>query len=120
MKWYGQVLRKYAVFKGRAGRKEFWYFLLFQMLAVMLISFLERRFAIASPEIHMGWISGFYLLITFLPMLAVTVRRLHDCSFSGWWVFLGLIPAVGMMIILVLAILPSAVGSRYGCIDDRC
>ncbi|AQS42287.1 MAG: Putative membrane protein [Candidatus Tokpelaia hoelldobleri] len=114
MRWYLQAFRKYVVFKGRAERREFWYFLLFQIFAVMLISFLERQFAIANPEIYMGRVTVFYLLITFVPALAVTVRRLHDSGFSGWWVLLGFIPAIGVIIILVLAALPGAASRRYG------
>lgn len=111
MRWYLKVLRKYAVFRGRAPRREFWFFMFFQLLAVVLISFLERQFAIANPEIYMGKVTGFYLLATLLPTLAVTVRRLHDCSLSGWWVLLGLVPFIGGIILCVLAAMP---GSRSG------
>ncbi|MEQ1974402.1 DUF805 domain-containing protein [Xenorhabdus sp. SGI240] len=105
MHWYLNVLKNYACFKGRAPRKEFWYFVLFQILAVLIISFLERLFAVANPEIYMGWFSAIYLLITFLPALAVNARRLHDINCSAWWLLLHLVPFVGTVLLLISAAL---------------
>ena len=57
MNGYLQAWRRYATFRGRATRREFWGFLLLHVLAILLISFLERQFAIANPEIGMGiWV----------------------------------------------------------------
>ncbi|MBD2802935.1 DUF805 domain-containing protein [Xenorhabdus sp. M] len=103
MKSYVQALRYYVTFKGRATRYEFWGFLLFHLLVILLISFLEREFAIANPEIYMGKFTGLYLLVTFLPVLAVTVRRLHDSGLSGGWVLFGVVPLLGWLIVLALA-----------------
>lgn len=103
MHWYLNVLKNYTCFRGQAQRKEFWYFFLFQILAILIISFLERLFAVANPEIYMGWFSFIYLLITFLPALAVNARRLHDINCSTWWLLLHLIPFVGTVILLILA-----------------
>lgn len=103
MNGYLLAWRHYATFKGKATRREFWGFLLIHVLVILLISFLERHFAIANPEIYMGKLTGLYLLASFLPALAVTVRRLHDSGLSGWWVLLGLVPLVGWLIVLALA-----------------
>ncbi|MDC9581345.1 DUF805 domain-containing protein [Xenorhabdus sp. PR6a] len=112
---YLNALKNYTCFRGRAPRKEFWYFVLFQILAVLIISFLERRFAVANPEVYMGWFSAIYLLLTFLPALAVNARRLHDINYSAWWLLLHLIPFVGTVILLILAALKGQAGSnKYG------
>ncbi len=112
MYWYLNVLKNYACFSGRARRKEFWYFILFQSLAVLIISFLERLFAVANPEIYMGWFSAIYLLLTFLPALAVNARRLHDINYSAWWLLLHLIPFIGTVILLALAALKGQADSN--------
>ncbi|OTA20286.1 membrane protein [Xenorhabdus beddingii] len=119
MYWYLNVLKNYTCFRGRARRKEFWYFVLFQILAVLIISFLERLFAVANPEVYMGWFSAIYLLLTFLPALAVTARRLHDINYSGWWLLLHLIPFVGNVILLALAALKGQVGNNKYSSENR-
>ncbi len=94
---------KYADFKGRAPRSEFWYFALF--LALMTI-FLEL-----FNEI----LSALFGLATLLPYIAVTARRLHDTDRSGWWQLLGLIPIIGWLILLVWLIRPGSKGrNRFG------
>ncbi|MDE1492518.1 DUF805 domain-containing protein [Xenorhabdus bovienii] len=119
MHWYLNVLKNYACFRGRAQRKAFWYFVLFQILAVLIISFLERMFAVANPEIYMGWFSAIYLLLTFLPALAVNARRLHDINCSAWWLLLHLIPFVGTVILLILAALKGQAGSNKYSSENR-
>ncbi|PHM74260.1 DUF805 domain-containing protein [Xenorhabdus kozodoii] len=118
MHWYLTVLKNYACFRGRAQRKEFWYFVLFQILAILIISFLERQFAVANPEIYMGWFSAIYLLLTFLPALAVTARRLHDINCSAGWLLLHVIPFVGTVILLILAALKGQAGSNKYSSDN--
>ena len=104
MNWYLKVLKEhYADFKGRARRNEYWMFLLFQIIfaiaAIILDSLLGLSF---SPLIPYGWIYLLFGLATFLPGLAVTVRRLHDVGKSGWWYFISLIPLAGSIWLLVL------------------
>lgn len=81
------VLKKYAVFSGRARRKEFWYFILFYYLiywATIIIDIV--MFDI--PFLDIGPLGGFYMLATLIPYLSVTFRRLHDTNRSGWWILL--------------------------------
>ncbi|SFU32654.1 DUF805 domain-containing protein [Xenorhabdus koppenhoeferi] len=119
MHWYLNVLKNYTCFRGRAERKEFWYFVLFQILVVLIISFLERLFAVANPEIYMGWFSATYLLLTFLPALAVNARRLHDINCRAWWLLLHLIPFIGTVILLIFAALKGQAGSNKYNSDNR-
>jgi len=87
---------KYAVFKGRASRSEYWWFFLFNMLVVYAIMLIEL-FALGLST--MGMISNVASLVFLLPQLAAFVRRLHDTGRSGWWYFLcltiiGIIPLI--------------------------
>ncbi len=78
MKYFFDVLKKYAVFNGRARRKEYWYFFLFNVL----ISFVVGFIAGATNTPFLGTI---YSLALLLPGIAVAVRRMHDVDKSGWY-----------------------------------
>lgn len=95
MEWYISVLKKYAVFQGRARRKEYWMFVLFNFIIAVVLSILSRVAGI------FGIVSALYSLAVLIPGLAVCVRRLHDIGKSGWWLFLVLVPLVGSIILLV-------------------
>lgn len=110
MRWYIEVLKKYAVFSGRARRKEYWYFILFNLIVTILLNSLLGRFG--SELAILRWLYG---LAVFLPSLGVTVRRLHDTGRSGWWILLGLVPVVGSIILLVFCAQDSHPGpNQYG------
>ena len=76
------VFKKYAVFKGRASRSEFWWWQLFVMVLVVASAILECLVI----EHTYGIITSMVSLILFLPYMAVSVRRCHDSSHTGWWV----------------------------------
>ncbi len=77
--WYIEAVRQYAVFTGRARRKEYWWFFFFNLLFSTLLS-------IGSAKLTgTNWLGFIYGLAMFLPQAAVTVRRLHDIGLSGWW-----------------------------------
>lgn len=92
---YVRVLKKYAIFEGRASRREFWMFL----LANLLLGIVAH---IISPTFGM-----LYSLFVFLPSLAVAVRRLHDAGRSGWWMLIGFIPFIGTIVLIILFVQPS-------------
>lgn len=106
MKYYLEALKKYAVFSGRARRKEYWFFALFNLIFAIVAMFLDQAFGtvftIQGVPIMYGFIYVAYALFTFLPGLAVTVRRLHDVGKSGWFFFIVLIPVIGAIWLLVL------------------
>jgi uncharacterized membrane protein YhaH (DUF805 family) len=104
------ALAKYVTFSGRALRPEYWYFVLFQLILLFV--------AVGFEMIARGIGSVVYLVVVLglaLPNIAVTVRRFHDLDRSGWWYFLGLVPLVGGIIILIWFCSPGTVGpNRYG------
>ena len=95
MNWYLDVLKKYATFSGRARRKEYWMFVLFNAIAYIVLMVVDLA------TIGSGVLPLVYELAVLIPSLAVGVRRLHDTDRSGWWLLIALIPLVGAIILLV-------------------
>ena len=122
MSWYVKVLKKYAVFSGRARRKEFWYFELFNFIIYIVLSLPQIILLLLAPSpsllplvLGFGVLSWIYSLAVLIPSIAVTVRRLHDTDRSGWWIFIGLIPLVGGIILLIYMVSDSqAETNQYG------
>ena len=108
MNYYLNVLKKYAVFNGRAQRKEYWVFFLLNAAISLVLSFISGIIGTAIPAI-------LYSLAVLIPGIAVAVRRLHDTNHSGWWFLIGLIPLVGVIILLVFLASDSQSGeNQYG------
>jgi uncharacterized membrane protein YhaH (DUF805 family) len=105
MKWYFKVFKQYADFSGRARRKEYWMFMLFNIIAVFVIVIADNVFNVTPMRgMPLGTLYCMYIAAMLIPMLAVSVRRLHDTGKSGWWIFINLIPFpfVGSIWFLVL------------------
>ena len=114
MHWYLQVLKKYAVFDGRAPRKEYWYFFLFNIIIELVLSFIEGLAGIA-PEVDYSVLALIYGLAVLVPGIGVGIRRLHDTGRSGWWLLISLIPFIGAIILLILMAGDSQEGTnQYG------
>ena len=108
MHWYLDVLRKYVVFEGRARRMEFWMFNLFSFIIVCVLSGIEVALGIFG-------LSALYSLAVLLPSLGVAVRRLHDTDRSGWWIFICLVPVIGIIILLIFYFMDGTAGdNRFG------
>ena len=115
MEWFMKALKKYAVFQGRAQRKEYWYYILFFVLFAIVVSLVENTLGLADPETGSGPLSLVYSLALLVPSIAVAVRRLHDTGRSGWWILIGLIPVVGAIVLIVFYVFDSEPGdNEYG------
>src|ERR687898_3320915 len=115
MSWYLEALKKYAVFGGRSRRKEYWYFVLFNIIVAIGLGVIDVVLGTFSYSSNIGLLSGIYSLAILIPSLAVTVRRLHDIDRTGWWILINLIPLIGAIVLLVFALTPGTPGSnRYG------
>lgn len=116
MTWYLKVLRNYAVFSGRARRKEYWYFVLFNSIIILFLGFIDQKMVTTpSPSAGMGLFGGVYTLFVVIPAIAVTIRRLHDTDRSGWWFLVFFVPIVGPILLLFFTLQDSKDGSnRYG------
>ena len=96
MEWYLGVLNKYAVFTGRARRKEYWMFFLINVIISMGIGFV---LGLIAGILHLGegiaqGLSSLYSLAVLVPSIAVGVRRMHDTNHSGWWLLLPIVNLV--------------------------
>ena len=118
MHWYLDVLKKYAVFSGRARRMEYWMFALINAIISVILIVIDHALGLVpanATPLSAGLLSGIYGLAVLLPSLAVQCRRLHDTDRRGWWMLLGLIPIVGGIIVLVFDVLPGQPGpNRFG------
>jgi uncharacterized membrane protein YhaH (DUF805 family) len=107
--WYLEVLKKYAVFSGRARRKEYWMFLLFNIIIGLVLGGIA--WLAGGPDV----LGSIYGLVVLIPGIAVSVRRLHDTDRSGWWLLIGLIPLIGTIVLLVFMAQDSQPGAnQYG------
>ena len=104
MNWYLLVLKKYVDFSGRARRKEYWMFVLFHVIFVVAAVVIDSLMGLTFDASGLGAVYLLYALATFLPGLAVSVRRLHDIGKSGWMILVSLIPIIGGIWLLVLAV----------------
>ena len=93
MNWYLDVLKKYAVFSGRARRKEYWMFVLFNLIIVFVLSFIEGMVANSSNS-GQSILASIYNLAVLIPTIAVGVRRMHDTDHSGWWLLFPIVNLV--------------------------
>lgn len=97
--------KQYAQFSGRAPRSEYWYFILFSMLVFLACALVDNT----------GTLSGLAGLAFIVPQFAAASRRLHDTDHSGWWQLLSLVPVVGPIVLIVWLATKSDVGTnRYG------
>ena len=114
MNWYIEVMRKYAVFSGRARRQEYWMFVLLNVIIVLFLGIIDGM-ADSDFEGSRSTLSTLYVLATLIPFLAVGVRRLHDTGRSGWWMLIGLIPIIGAIVLLIFIIQDSQLmDNQYG------
>ncbi|WP_459210522.1 DUF805 domain-containing protein [Aquimarina rhabdastrellae] len=122
MEWYLKVLKNYANFEGRARRKEYWMFVLFNALITIGIAIVAGIFTAIAASIDLPFLSiifwivyVIYALAMILPTLAVAVRRLHDTGNSGWMYLITLIPLIGPIWLLVLMATEGDYGdNQYG------
>jgi uncharacterized membrane protein YhaH (DUF805 family) len=91
MNWYLAVLKQYAVFNGRARRKEYWMFVLFNVIIAFVLGFM---LGLAGAGDGGQVIINIYSLAVLIPSIAVGVRRMHDTDHSGWWILLPIVNLV--------------------------
>jgi uncharacterized membrane protein YhaH (DUF805 family) len=120
MEWMIMPLKRYADFSGRSRRKEYWMFVLFQILVLfplMAVGFVLGDLSDGGEggSILFLLLVGAFGLVFFIPSLAVQVRRFHDQDKSGWFILLGLIPYLGGLILLIFMCLEGTRGhNRFG------
>lgn len=124
MEWMVMPLKRYADFSGRSRRKEYWMFVLLQLIIVVGITIIGGVLGGFSSDVSGGMpfgsglmmgLFGLYFLAIIIPSLAVQVRRFHDQDKSGWFVLLNFVPYIGGLIVLVFMCLDGTRGkNRFG------
>ena len=103
-----EALKKYAEFKGRARRKEYWLFILLYIICYMIAYLIDTV---------LGTLIIFTAIVTLgllIPLISVGVRRLHDTDRSGWWYLLGFVPFANI-VLLIFFFLDGTLGeNRFG------
>jgi len=107
----GCITQRYAKFSGRARRKEYWLFVLANIVLNTLALAIDTAGSFDQSS-DPGLFSSIVILGLLIPSLAVTVRRLHDTNRSGWWVLIIFIPLIGPIFLLVFLCLKSDEGEN--------
>ncbi len=111
--WWKKVyINNYANFSGRARRSEYWYSFLVHMLMFIFVALLYGIFEFTALDKFSLLIAIIYILLSALPTIAVSVRRLHDTGRSGWWYLLCVIPIISYIGSIVLLIFYCIEGDR--------
>ena len=113
MQWYIQVLKKYATFRGRASRREYWWFMLIHVIILMASIPLDKVLG-TTLDNGQGIIGSLYNVAMILPAMAVGVRRLHDTGRSGFWLLVSLVPFIGGLILFYFTCQASSGPNKYG------
>ena len=100
--------KHYCDFNGRANRTQYWLYQLFLVISLIILNII---FFFLGEKLN-AILSFLCNLAVILPTLGITVRRLHDINFRGWWVLINLVPAVGSLVLFVFTVLPGTDGKN--------
>lgn len=101
--YYFLAFKKYDDFKGRASRTEYWYFLLFHSLITLFLLIGSEISAIDLTLIY-----TIYYIVSFIPFLFLSIRRMHDIDSSGWFLLVPIYNFISLF-------MPGTKGNnRYG------
>lgn len=93
MKWYVKAWKKYAVFSGRASRKEYWMFVLFNVIVAIIVGMVSAMLEPATSS-DQSVLGSVYQLAVLIPSLSVGCRRMHDTGRSGWWLIVPIVSLI--------------------------
>jgi len=121
--------KNYAVFKGRANRPKYWFFMLYWAIGYFLVIAIENSMGLNTIDFSnysfskyiplfqyskkVGLLTLLYRPITILPSLSIAVRRLHDRNISGWWSLLFITP-LGLLLLIPLIRKGDENDNKYG------
>jgi uncharacterized membrane protein YhaH (DUF805 family) len=111
---------RFANFKGRSRRSEYWYVQLFLVVTNLAVAGIDLALMDGDVDRFIangggGIVGLIWIFATIVPALAVLIRRLHDAGKTGWWALVGFIPLVGAIVLLVFTVTDSSPGeNRYG------
>ena len=102
-------------FEGRSTRSEYWWFVLFYIISVVVTFILV---GLVSQVEQLSWVGGLLILALvlafILPSLSLAFRRLHDTDHSGWWLLLYLVPFGGIVLLVFYCTAGTPGDNKYG------
>jgi len=107
MKYFINAFKQFAEFNGRATRTEYWMFVLFYVISVVILSVID---AALGAE----YLTTIFTLVALIPNISLGARRLHDTGRTGWWQLIGLIPLLGAIVLLIFFVQESHEANEYG------
>jgi|SRR5579872_1441476 len=121
MNWYFEALKNYLKFKGRSGRKEYWWFNLINVFLYFSLLFIDKKVGWVSDQSrNEGLLSSLFVLAIFIPSISLNIRRLHDIGKSGFWLFINFLPLLGALTLLYFSIQKSQPETNlYGPVSNR-
>ena len=124
MDWMLMPYKRYADFNGRSQRKEYWMFSLFMLIVMLALVVVAALFGAmgdggSGPSMLFLIPFGLFVLVSIVPSIAVTVRRLHDQDKSGWFYLISFIPYVGGIIIFVFMCIDGTHGPNRSGPDPK-
>ncbi|MFK7735923.1 MAG: DUF805 domain-containing protein [Pirellulaceae bacterium] len=105
------VFENYANFQGRASRREYWMFFLCNIAVAVLLMIMD---GVLLMTVGIAGLNLLYTLAVIIPGVAVTIRRLHDTGRSGWWILIGLVPLVGLLLLYFMCVDSDPGANEYG------
>ena len=114
MKYYLKALKNYADFSGRARRKEYWLFTLYNIIIFVALVFLGAMVGFPRGAEGVFVFVAFYMVGVLIPALAVSVRRLHDTGRSGWWFLLNFVPFGAIVVLVFLVQDSNPASNKFG------
>lgn len=114
------VKNQYFDFTGRTSRRYFWMYVLFNVIIQIVVGIIVGVIAsVLSAPILVTAITGLLGLALLLPSLGNAVRRLHDINKSGWWLLIGLIPLVGLVLIYFFVLEGDKSQNKFGAVPKN-
>ena len=107
MEYFLDAFRKYADFTGRATREQYWMYILIYVVISVVLSIIDAALATAV-------LSAIFSVVMLVPSISIATRRLHDTGRSGWWQLIGLIPLLGIIILIIFLVQDSHGENQYG------
>lgn len=108
MEYFTDAFKKFADFSGRATRTQYWMFILIYMIIYFVLALIDA-FVLGVPVL-----SAILSLAAIIPSLSIAARRLHDIGRTGWWLLISLVPLIGVIVLLVFFVMDSDGDNEYG------
>ncbi|MFK4135902.1 DUF805 domain-containing protein [Pseudomonas luteola] len=103
---YINMWKNYFDFNSRVSRKDYWCARAIDFLALMAIVLFGKALNLGEN------LSAIYALASIIPVISLSVRRLHDTNRSGWWYLIALVPVIGWLILFVFMIMKGDDGTN--------